>query len=111
MMNIEWIGKKSRTRDNPYAVFSGTMFGGPATFKVLKKYRNDDAAEYSAWFIVATTPATGELGDMGDTYVADVVPHLQLTEVDGREPTNDEKLEVATLRALLLRQPPITDWF
>lgn len=110
-MNIEWIGKKSRDRDNPYAVFSGTMFGGPATFSVLKKYRNDDAADYSAWFIVAVTVATGELGDMGDTYVRDVVPYLELTEVDGREPTSAEKLEVESLRAELMAQPAPSDWF
>ena len=103
-MNIEWIGKKGRDRDNPYAVFTGTMFGGPATFSVLKKYRNDDAAEYSAWFIVAVTVATGSLGDMGDTYVRDVVPYLSLTEVDGRDPTSDELAEVETLRAALLDQ-------
>jgi len=104
-MNIEWIGKKARDRDNPYAVFTGSMFGGLATFSVLKKYRNDDAAEYSAWFIVAVTVATGELGDMGDTYVRDVVLHLDLTEVDGRTPTHDELVEVESLRAALLDQP------
>ncbi len=104
-MNIEWIGKKARDRGNPYAVFTGTMFGGLATFSVLKKYRNDDAGEYSAWFIVAVTVATGELGDMGDTYVRDVVLYLDLTEVDGREPTDEELAEVETLRTTLLEQP------
>ena len=110
-MNIEWIGKKSRDRDNPYAVFTGTMFGGEATFSILKKYKNDDAAEYSAWFLVAVTVATGELGDMGDTYITDIVLHFNLTEVDGREPTVDELLEVESLRAALLGQPAMSDWF
>ena len=111
-MNIEWIGKKSRGRDNPYAVFSGTMFGGPATFSVLKKYKNDDATDYAAWFIVAVTVATGELGDMGDTYIRDVVPYLNLTEVDGREPTDAELADVETLRMEVMAQPAHpSDWF
>lgn len=100
-VNIDFIGKKARDKDNPYAVFTGNMFGGAATFSVLKKYRNDDAGEYSAWFIVAVTPATGSMGDMGDTYVTDVVPHLSLTEVDGRTPTQEEFAAIGKLRSVL----------
>lgn len=98
MLNVSFIDKKSK--DNPpYAVFTGTMFGGPATYKVLKKYKNDDSAEYAAWFVVAVTPATGELGDMGDTYVKDVVSSFDLSEVDGRDPTVEEFAEIASLRS------------
>ena len=102
VVNIDFIGKKTRDAEKPYALFTGNMFGGPATFKVLKKYKNDDAAQYSAWFIVAATPATGSLGDMGDTYVADVVPHLDLTEVDGRPPTTEEFAAIGKLRSALV---------
>lgn len=102
MINVSFIGKKSVDADKPYAVFTGFMFGGPATFKVLKKYKNDDAAEYSRWFIVALTPATHGLGDMGDTYVNAVVPLLSLAEVDGRAPTKEEFAEVGKLRSALM---------
>ncbi len=100
-VSIDFIGKKARAiGETPYAVFTGNMFGGPATFNVLKKYKNDDAAEYSAWFIQAITPATGNNGDIGDTYITDVVPHLSLTEVDGRVPTQEEFAAIAKLRSV-----------
>ena len=100
-VNIDFIGKKAVDVDSPYAEFTGTLFGGDATFKVLKKYKNDDAAQYSAYLIAAETPATYGSYDMGDTYVADVVLHLSLTEVDGREPTPEELAQVADLRGVL----------
>lgn len=98
MHTIDFIAKKSRTVDDPYCVFTGTMFGGPATFKVLKKYANDDGAQYSRWFIAAETPATFGSYDMGDTYVTDVVMYLSLTEVEGREPTTEELMQIVGLR-------------
>ncbi len=100
-VSIDFIGKKARDADNPYALFTGNMFGGPATFKVLKKYKNDDGAQYSAWLIAAATPATFGSDEYGDTYVADVVPHLSLTEVDGRKPTQEEFAAIAKLRSVL----------
>ncbi len=101
-VSIDFIGKKARDADNPYALFTGNMFGGPSTFKVLKKYRNDDAGEYSAWLIAAATPATWGSDEYGDTYVTDVVPHLDLTEVDGRTPTQEEFAAIAKLRSALV---------
>ncbi len=102
-VNIDFIGKKARAiGETPYAVFTGNMFGGPATFNVLKKYKNDDAGQYSAWFIQAITPATGSIGDLGDTYITDVVPHLDLTEVDGRKPTTEEFAQIGKLRSALV---------
>lgn len=102
MNNVSFIGKKSTGDGTPYAVFTGSMFGGPATMKVLKKYKNDDGAEYAAYFVVAVTVATGELGDMGDTYVKDIVTSFDLSEVDGREPTTEEFAEIAALRSVFV---------
>ena len=99
-VSIDFIGKKARDADNPYALFTGNMFGGPSTFKVLKKYRNDDAGEYSAWLIAAATPATWGSDEYGDTYVKDVVVPLSLTEVEGRTPTQEEFAAVAKLRSV-----------
>ena len=109
-MNIEFIGKKARSLDSPYAVFTGTMFGGPAIYKVLKKYRNDDAGEYAAWMVAAETPATFGGYDMGDIYVAEVVKYLDLTEVDGRPPTGDELRAINELK-MELENLSVTDWF
>lgn len=102
-VNVSFIGKKARDKDGdqPYATFTGRMFGGEATFKVLKKYRNDDAAEYSAWLAQAVTPATGPFGDYGDTYVKDIVSHFSLTLVDGKTPTREQFAEIAKLRSAL----------
>jgi hypothetical protein len=102
MKNVSFIAKKSSGADKPYAVFTGTMFGGPATYKVLRKYKNDDSAEYAVWFMVVVTPATGEIGDMGDTYVKDVVTNFDLSKVDGRDPTVKEFAEIAALRSVFV---------
>ena len=106
MLNLEFIGKKSRDQDSPYAEFIGHMFGGPANWKVLKKYANDDSKQYARWFMVVTTVATGGLGDMGDTYVSDVLQGAELSQVDGREPTQKELDQITELRTVIAIHPP-----
>lgn len=67
---------KSRTADKPYAIFRGDGI----EWRVLKTYKlakNEDG--YSRWFVHATSPFTGERGELGDTYRADVVRHGRLT--------------------------------
>jgi len=106
MLNLEFIGKKARDKDSPYAEFTGFMFGGPATWKVLKKYANDDSKQYARWFMVVTTVATGNLGDMGDTYVSDVLSGADhLVRVDGREPTEAEQTQVTELLRAIQKDP------
>ena len=105
MINLEFLGKKVRDQDTPYAEFTGQMFGGPANWKVLKKYANDDSKQYARWLMLVTTVATGGLGDMGDTYVADVLVGAELAQVDGREPTQDELDQITELRAVIAQNP------
>ncbi len=106
MINLEFLGKKTRDQDSPYAEFTGHMFGGPANWRVLKKYANDDSKQYARWFMVVTTAATGSLGDMGDTYVSDVLQGADyLVRVDGREPTEAEETQVTELLSAIQKDP------
>ncbi len=98
---MELVGKKTRKTDEgeaPYLTFVTKygFFGGPATWTVLKTYQKDQTKQYARWFCRVVTPMTGELGDLGDTYVADVLMRsgLTLVAVDGRVPTPDESHEV-----------------
>ncbi len=99
MINVEYIGKKARKSEKtPYAEFTGFMFGGPAVYKVLKKYANDDSKQFARWLIEATTPATHGFGEMGDTYVTDVINYFELAQVEGRPPTQEELDQIQDLR-------------
>jgi hypothetical protein len=100
-MQLSFTAKKTRegTPDSPaYATF----VGGDWTYEVLKSWQNDEAKPYARWLCRVVTPMTGPSGDMGDTYVRDVVLHAWLTEVDGRPATRAEQLEVVELRSELL---------
>ena len=98
MINVEYIGKKARKpTEVAYAEFTGFMFGGPAVYRVLKKYANDDSKQYARWLIEATTPAAN--GEMGDTYVTDVIDNFELAMVEGRPPTQEELDQIRDLRA------------
>lgn len=94
-MQLSFMGRKQRTldKDHPYAVFQS----GDWTWQVYKSWQVHDDKPYARWFCRVVTPMTGELGDLGDVYVTDVIRYGQLVEVDGREPTNDELKEVTSL--------------
>lgn len=62
---------KTRPQDKPYMIFSGPF--GPT--KVLKAYAGDDTKAYGRWFVACN-------GDMGDTYVYDVVQYGELLYID-----------------------------
>ncbi len=72
-----------------------TAFGG-TTYEVIKNNQADTLKQYATCMVKAVSPYTGEMGDMGDTYWAQVY-HGALAEVEGREPTPDELLEWASL--------------
>lgn len=98
--DLTFVEKKSRDIENPYAKLTGRMFGGESEFLILKKNTKYLQQEYASVLIAAKTPATFGTYDIGDTYVADIV-NLNLTEVDGREPTQEEFAEFAALRGHL----------
>ena len=62
---------KTRPASNPYE----TYVSGDWTWKVLKHYQAPEAEyanPYARVFCLVVTPMTGELGDMGDTYIRDI---------------------------------------
>ncbi len=94
---MELVGRKTRKVDqgeDAYLTFvtDRGFFGGPATWRVLKTWQNDQTKQFARWLCEVTTPMTGPGGDLGDTYVADVLMtrDLTLVAVDGREPTREE---------------------
>ena len=99
-MDLPFLGKKARKTDGtPYCEFRS----GSWTWKVLKTYQMDQAKPYARWFCQVVTPMTGSYGDLGDTYVRDILieGRAVLAVVDGREPTAEEKQAVEAIRVKL----------
>ncbi len=80
-----------------------TAFGG-TTYEVMKNNQADTLKEYATCMLRAVSAYTGPMGDMGDTYWAQVY-HGKLVQVDGREPTPDELLEWASLSKRAANDP------
>lgn len=92
------LTKKRAPVDRPQAVFTA----GTWTWKVLKTYQNDDSQPYARWLVAVTSPMTYGMSESGDTYVREVVVNGRLTEVDGREPTDEDRIAVDRLRVKIL---------
>ena len=97
---LTFVEKKARPiGGTAYAVVIG---GNGWKYEVLKRYAKDDAADYARWFVNVHGFAT----EAGDTYVSDIVSiAATLTEVDGREPTDDEQAEWTELKKALSVKP------
>lgn len=65
--------RKTATREAPHAVFTH----GDWTWSVLKVNSPSKGIRgtWATWFCLVVTPMTGPSGDLGDTYVADVVQY------------------------------------
>jgi len=62
---------KVRKVTEPYEIWKG----GDWTWKVLKKYKNDDSEAsdpYARWFCAVETPMTAPDYDLGDVYVSEI---------------------------------------
>lgn len=70
---------------------------GGTTYEIMKNNQADTLKQYASCMLRAISPYTGTMGDMGDTYWAQVY-HGTLVEVDGREPTTEELAEWQSLR-------------
>ncbi len=70
---------KSRTKDNPYEVWSN---GSGWTWRVLKKWQADDDKPYARWYCFVTSPFCPE-GEYGDVYVEDVTDNATCVQVEG----------------------------
>lgn len=82
---------KSRKVGDPYLVFDGP-FGRT---EVLKSWQGDDSKPYGRWFVAVN-------GDLGDSYVHDVVAYGTLLDFD-RSYFSQE--QVAAIMAQALRAP------
>ena len=94
-----FTNRKSRDlkKEPAWIEVTDTTFGG-TTYQVIKNNQADTLAQYATCFLLAVSAYTGSMGDMGDTYWAQVY-HGQLSKVDGREPTPEEVHDWAYLQA------------
>lgn len=88
---------RTRPTHDPYLKFTA----GEWTWSVLKANTKDATKQYASWFCYVTSPMTGEYGDMGDTYVQDIVGHANLTYVDPKVFTDRQAIVDATASGLL----------
>ena len=70
--------KRTRPSNNPYEVWTDGQF----TYKVLKKYQNDDNKPYARAFLATSSPFTWGSEELGDGYIADYQSRCQLIEVN-----------------------------
>lgn len=74
---------QSKTRnlskgEKPYEVWESRGW----RWEVLKKWQADDNKPYARWFCRVITPMTGDGGELGDVYVADIKSIAMQTEVN-----------------------------
>lgn len=63
---------KTRKADAPYLIYENDALPG-WEWRVLKANVADPHKPFASWFCKVTSPLTGPGGDLGDTYVHDVV--------------------------------------
>lgn len=93
-----WMTDKKAHYDDPWCQVFIDIFGGMTT-TVLKYYANDCTKVGARFFVRAVSSATGELGDLGDEYCANVFKS-DLVMVHGRPATDDEKREWLHFRSM-----------
>ncbi len=94
MTTLDFVEKKRREPDKAYAVVVDN-YGW--RYNVLKRYAKDDGKAGARWLVYVDGAAP--FAEEGDTYVYEVVSGAKLTQVEGREPTDDEKATFATVQA------------
>ena len=68
---------KSRTADNPYAIFEHRMAG--FTWKVLKTYQlPKNEKQYARWLVAASSPMTYGSDEFGDQYCHELLEDQQV---------------------------------
>jgi hypothetical protein len=65
----------TRDKDNPYLIVTDNRSG--FVYRILKAYVKNPDQQFARVFCVVTSPFTGSLGDMGDTYWSDI--HGEIT--------------------------------
>lgn len=93
-----WMTDKKAHWDDPWCQVFTDVFGGLTT-QVVKYYSNNCTAAGARFMVKAVSPATGDLGDMGDEYCANVFKG-DLVMVLGEPATDEQKREWLHLRSM-----------
>tara|TARA_R110000744_G_scaffold56535_1_gene119210 strand:+ start:633 stop:1013 length:381 start_codon:yes stop_codon:yes gene_type:complete len=73
---------KSRSIQNPYAIYKGQGPFGNTEMHLLKTYQvpaNEVKNQYARWFVAVKSDMTHGSYDMGDSYIRDAIYGLTLT--------------------------------
>ena len=76
---------KSRSTEQPYAIYAGYGPCGNTECRVLKTYQtvdNEKANRYSRWFVAVSSDHTWGGFDMGDSYIKDATYGLRLVAAE-----------------------------
>ena len=76
---------KSRSTEQPYAIYAGYGPFGNTECRVLKTYQtvdNETANRYSRWFVAVSSDHTWGGFDMGDSYIKDATYGLRLVAAE-----------------------------
>jgi hypothetical protein len=76
--------KKSLATTRPISSPYATFFVGSWEYRVLKTYQtpeNEAKNKYARWFVAAKSPMTGGAFDIGDSYIADLLPVARFTQI------------------------------
>ena len=76
---------KSRTKENPYAIWQGFGAFGDTEVRLLKTYQKPDREQknpYAKWFVAVRSDHTYGSFDMGDSYISEVTQGMTLKQAD-----------------------------
>jgi len=76
---------KSRTKENPYAIFKGYGPFGETEMRLLKTYQvpaNEGKNQYARWFVAVKSEMTYGSYDMGDSYIREATMGLTRVYAD-----------------------------
>ena len=76
---------RSRTKENPYAIWQGFGAFGDTEVRLLKTYQKPDREQknpYARWFVAVRSDHTYGSFDMGDSYISEVTQGLTLKQAD-----------------------------
>ena len=76
---------KSRTKENPYAIWQGFGAFGDTEVRLLKTYQtpaNEQKNQFARWFVAVRSDHTYGSYDMGDSYIREVLRDMTLKQAD-----------------------------
>ena len=76
---------RSRTKENPYAIWQGFGAFGDTEVRLLKTYQKHDREQknpYAKWFVAVRSDHTYGSFDRGDSYIREVLQNMTLKQAD-----------------------------